>query len=56
MELVITEEPSKDSKGKPSTIFYVREKPYLTGFGIQITALNKAGAEWLIKQIKDSSK
>lgn len=45
--LKITEEPSKDS-----TIFYIREHPYIPGKSIQATALTRDSAEWLAKRIQ----
>lgn len=50
--LVITEEPSKDKNGKPSTIFYIREKPFRAGFSYQSTALTQNAAEWIIADLR----
>jgi hypothetical protein len=46
MKIAITEEASKDSKGKPCTVFYIREMPYVAGRSIQTTALTMDAAEW----------
>ena len=50
--LVITEEPSKDKNGKPSIIFYIREKPFRPGYSYQSTALTRNAAEWVINELK----
>lgn len=47
LKLKITEEPSKDS-----TIFYIREQPYIPGRSIQATALTFDAAIWLSNKIK----
>ena len=51
MDLRIMEEPSKDSKGKPCTVFYIREYPYKAGFSIQTTALTLDAAEWVRERL-----
>lgn len=43
----ITEEPS----GSKDTVFYVRELPYYPGRSIQMTALSRDAAEWLISRL-----
>ena len=50
--LVITEEASKDKNGKPTTIFYIREKPFRAGYSYQSTTLTQNAAEWVIDELK----
>jgi predicted ArsR family transcriptional regulator len=49
--LVITEEASK-TNGRPSTIFYIREKPFRFGYSYQSTASTQKAAEQVINQLK----
>jgi hypothetical protein len=50
--LVITEEPSKDKFGKLCTIFYIREKPFRSGYSYQSTATSENSAKWVIAELK----
>lgn len=50
--LVITEEASKDDKGKPTTIFYIREKPFRPGYSYQSTATSESTAKWVVNRLK----
>lgn len=49
----ITEEASKDSKGQPCTVFYVREQPFTPGYSIQATALTLDSANWLMQRLAE---
>ena len=55
MNFKITEEPSKDNKGKPTTLFYLREVPFIPGKSIQATSLTEQGAEWMLNQIRTNA-
>jgi hypothetical protein len=55
MKITITEEASKDSKGKPCTVFYIREQPYRPGYSIQTTALTEDAAQWVRARLLENT-
>lgn len=51
MHLRITEEPSRGGREGETTIFYLREVPFVPGRSIQASALHLEGARWLASRI-----
>lgn len=51
MHLRITAEPSRGGREGESTLYYLREVPFVPGRSIQATALHLEGARWTANRI-----